>query len=299
MYRTEQEIEESPAVQAAPQRRKRAWWDSSARPPSARRQPTWWSRLPTVVRRAIVFVVLIAFWQAYVSLKHVSPLVFSSPASSIKALVSGWGNGQIASATVTTLEVLLIGMAIGLVLGVLFTVFATATTVGRDFVMLMTAMVNPLPSIAILPLAIIWFGINNKALVFVIANAVVWPIAINMSAGFTTINPTLVMAAQNLGLKGWRMVKDILLPAALPSIMSGVKVSWAFGWRTVIAAELVFGTAGGSGGLGYYINKNQYFLTLPNVFAGLITIAVIGVIVQALLNVFEKETVVRWGMARP
>jgi len=299
MYKAEPETGQSPALQVPPQRSRRAWWQGAATPASATgRQPTWWARLPTIVRRTIVFVVLVAFWQAYVSLKHVSHLVFSSPASAISALITGWSNGQIAAATATTLEVLLIGMAIGLVLGALFTVLATATTVGRDFIMLMTAMVNPLPSIAILPLAIIWFGLNNKALVFVIANAVVWPIAINMSAGFTTVNPTLVMAARNLGLKGWRMIKDILLPAALPYIISGVKVSWAFGWRTVIAAELVFGTAGGSGGLGYYINTNQYFLKLPNVFAGLITIAIIGVVVEALLNAFERQTVVRWGMAR-
>jgi NitT/TauT family transport system permease protein len=264
----------------------------------AGRPPSAWSRLPTWLRRTIVFVVLVAFWQVYVSVKHVSHLVFSSPASAISALVDGWRNGQIASATGTTMEVLVIGMAIGLVVGLLFTVAATVTTVGKDFVMMMTAMINPLPSIAILPLAIIWFGLNDKALIFVIALAVVWPMAINMSTGFTTVNPTLLMAARNLGLRGWRLVRDVLLPAALPYTMSGIKVSWAFGWRTVIAAELVFGTAGGSGGLGYYINNSQYFLKIPDVFAGLITIAVIGIAVETLLNVFERRTVVRWGMQR-
>lgn len=277
------------AEPAQPRRANRATFGSGPR-------VTWWSKLPTILRRTIVFVVLIAFWQLYVSVKHVSNLIFASPASALAALYDGWKNGQIATATGTTMEVLLIGMGIGLVVGVFFTVVATATTVGRDFVMLMTAMINPLPSIAILPLAIVWFGLNSKSLIFVIALAVVWPIAINMSTGFTTVNPTLIMAARNLGLKGWRMIKDIQLPAALPYIMTGVKVSWAFGWRTVIAAELVFGTAGGSGGLGYYINDNQYFLKISNVFAGLVTIAVIGVLIEALLNVFERRTVVRWGM---
>lgn len=274
---------------------------SGAAPSSDRfagRSSSPWSRLPTWMRRAIVFVVLVAFWQVYVSIKHVSHLVFASPASAMSALVDGWRSGQIASATGTTMEVLVIGMAIGVVVGLLFTVAATITTVGKDFVMMMTSMINPLPSIAILPLAIIWFGLNDKALIFVIALAVVWPMAINMSTGFTTVNPTLLMAARNLGLSGWRLIRDVLIPAALPYTMSGIKVSWAFGWRTVIAAELVFGTAGGSGGLGYYINNSQYFLKIPDVFAGLITIAVIGIAVESLLNLFERRTVVRWGMQR-
>ena len=274
---------------------------SGAAPSSDRfagRPTTAWSRLPTWLRRTIVFVVLVAFWQVYVSVKHVSHLVFASPASAISALIDGWRNGQIAHATGTTMEVLVIGMAIGVVVGLVLTVAATVTTVGKDFVMMMTSMINPLPSIAILPLAIIWFGLNADALIFVIALAVVWPMAINMSTGFTTVNQTLLMAARNLGLRGSRLIRHVLIPAALPYIISGIKVSWAFGWRTVIAAELVFGTAGGSGGLGYYINNSQYFLKIPDVFAGLITIAVIGVAVESLLNLFERRTVVRWGMQR-
>lgn len=255
-----------------------------------------WSKLPTTIRRGIVLVVIIGFWQVYVSVKHVSPLVFSSPSSTVTAFIDGWRHGQIAHATATTLEVLIISMIIAIAIGVLFTVIAITTTIGNDFVMLMTSMINPLPSIAILPLAIVWFGLNNDALIFVTVLGTVWPITINVSTGFSTVNATLLMAARNLGLKGGKLVKDVLLPAALPDITSGIKVGWAFSWRTVIAAELIFGTAGGSGGLGYYINENDYFLKIPEVFAGLITIAIIGIIVESLLNIVERHTMVKWGM---
>lgn len=255
-----------------------------------------WNRLPLVARRTILLLVALVVWGGYTSLRHVSPLVFSTPQAAIGAFFKEWGNGRLASATGTTLEVLVIGMAVGLAAGVLLTCWATWTTLGRDFLALFTSMLNPLPSIAILPLAIIWFGLSEKALVFVIANAVVWPVAINISTGFRTVNPTLLMVGRNLGLRGWRLAKDVLVVAALPSIVSGVKVSWAFAWRTVIAAELVFGTAGGSGGLGFYINNAQYFLHIQDVFAGLITIAVIGIFVESMLNRIEKRTVVRWGM---
>jgi len=267
-----------------------------SRPDQVGPRASLWSKLPTTVRRGIVLVVIIGFWQVYVSAKHVSPLVFSSPSSTVAAFIDGWRNGQIAHATATTLEVLVVSMIIAIAIGVLFTIMAIATTIGNDFVMLMTSMINPLPSIAILPLAIVWFGLNNNALIFVTVLGTVWPITINVSTGFSTVNATLLMAARNLGLKGWKLVKDVLLPAALPDITSGIKVGWAFSWRTVIAAELIFGTAGGSGGLGYYINENDYFLKIPEVFAGLITIAIIGIIVESLLNILERNTMVRWGM---
>ena len=133
-------------------------------------------------------------------------------------------------------------------------------------------MLNPLPSIAVLPLAILWFGLSTTALIVVIANAVIWPIAINVEPGFRTANPTVVAVGRNIGLSGWRLVRDVLMPAALPHTISGLKTGWAFGWRTIIAAELVFGVAGSGGGLGNFINDARYFLRTPDVFAGLVTI---------------------------
>jgi NitT/TauT family transport system permease protein len=161
---------------------------------------------------------------------------------------------------------------------------------------LLTSMLNPLPAIAILPLAILWFGLSPTALIFVIANAVTWPIAINVSMGFRTVNPTILMVGRNLGLRGFRLVKDVLMPAALPHTISGLKTGWAFGWRTIIAAELVFGVAGGGGGLGYFINDSRYFLRIPDVFAGLVTIALIGIALDVVFTWIERRTVIKWGM---
>jgi len=114
--------------------------------------------------------------------------------------------------------------------------------------------------------------------------------------GFRTVNPTILAVGRNIGLRGWRLVRDVLLPAALPHIISGLKTGWAFGWRTIIAAELVFGVAGGGGGLGNYINKSRYFLEIPEVFAGLVTIALIGIALEWVFTLVERRTVVRWGM---
>jgi sulfonate transport system permease protein len=255
-----------------------------------------WSSLPTVARRSILLVALVLLWQLYVSVSGVSPLLVSSPAKIAEAFWEGWASGELAAATLVTLEILGLGMLVGMCLAAVLTTFATWTRIGEDVLVLLTSMLNPLPAIAILPLAILWFGLSPAALVFVIANAVTWPIAINVSTGFRTVNPTILMVGRNLGLRGFKLVKDVLMPAALPHTISGLKTGWAFGWRTIIAAELVFGVAGGGGGLGYFINDSRYFLRIPDVFAGLVTIALIGIALDVVFTWIERRTVIKWGM---
>jgi NitT/TauT family transport system permease protein len=271
---------------------------TTAETPRARKGASWlrWSSLPTVVRRSILLVAIVLLWQIYVSVSGVSPLLFSSPVAIAEAFLEGWISGELAGATLVTLQILGLGMLLGMLVAAVLTTFATWTQIGDDVLVLLTSMLNPLPAIAILPLAILWFGLSPAALVFVIANAVTWPIAINVSTGFRTVNPTILMVGRNLGLRGFRLVKDVLMPAALPHTISGLKTGWAFGWRTIIAAELVFGVAGGGGGLGYFINDARYFLRIPEVFAGLVTIALIGIALDAVFTWIERKTVIKWGM---
>ncbi len=255
-----------------------------------------WGSLPTGPRRALLLLALVAIWQAYVSISGVNPLLISSPWDVAKALVEGFVEGRLLDATLITLRILLLSMLIGMVIAAVMTTLATWTRIGEDILVLLTSILNPLPSIAILPLAILWFGLNTTALTVVIANAVIWPIAINVSMGFRTVNPTLLAVGRNIGLSGWRLVRDVLVPAALPHTISGLKTGWAFGWRTIIAAELVFGVAGGKGGLGFFINDARYFLRTPEIFAGLVTIALIGIALDLVFSYVEKKTVVKWGM---
>lgn len=243
-----------------------------------------------------MLVTIVLLWQLYVTLSGVSPLLFSSPLDIAEAFWEGWTSGELAGATLVTLQILGLAMLIGMLVAAVLTTLATWTRIGEDVLVLLTSMLNPLPAIAILPLAILWFGLSPSALVFVIANAVIWPIAINVSMGFRTVNPTILMVGRNLGLRGFKLVKDVLMPAALPHTISGLKTGWAFGWRTIIAAELVFGVAGGGGGLGFFINDARYFLRTPDVFAGLVTIALIGIALDTVFNWVERRTVIKWGM---
>jgi NitT/TauT family transport system permease protein len=171
--------------------------------------------------------------------------------------------------------------------------------IGTDILSTFTAMLNPLPAIALLPLALLWFGLGQPSLVFVIVNSVLWAVALNMHSGFLATSETLRMAAQTFGLRGLRYVTLALIPAALPAILTGLKIGWAFAWRTLIAAELVFGVSSGQGGLGWFIFENRNLLDTANVFAGLLTVMAVGLFVEGVIfRGVETRTVRRWGMQR-
>ena len=147
------------------------------------------------------------------------------------------------------------------------------------------------------PLAMLWFGLGPASLIFVLLHAVTWVVAMNTHAGFLAVSPTLRMVGRNYGLSLPGYVCRVLVPAAFPSILSGLKIAWAFAWRTLVAAELVFGAASGKGGLGWYIFENKNELEIANVFAGLLTVIAIGLIVDSLVfGQIEKRTLRRWGM---
>jgi sulfonate transport system permease protein len=256
-----------------------------------------WTQLPSWLRRTILVIVIIGIWQWWISAYHIKKILFAAPADVAKTLVADIANGSLVGATAHTLEILMIGMLIGGGIGIVLAAFGVLSSVGHDLLRVLTSTFNPLPSIAVLPLAMLWFGLTPRSIVFVVALATVWPVALNTESGFRTISSTLRMVAQNLGLRGRRLIFDVLVPGALPQIITGLKTSWAFGWRTVVAAELVFGVAGASGGLGWYISNARYYLDTPSMLAGMITISVLGLLVEALFNIIENRTVVRWGMS--
>jgi NitT/TauT family transport system permease protein len=253
-----------------------------------------WARLPALIRYPAVCAVLVAAWHLYAV--HKGPLVMATPWQTIQEFVDGWRDGSLSDTTWTTLRLLLQGVGIGASVAVVLTAFATLSKFGEDVLLFLTAILNPLPGVAVLPIAMLIFGLNEDAILFVIANATIWPIAIALNTGFKTANQTLVAVGRNIGLSRVRVITDVLAPAALPQAISGLKTAWAFGWRTLIAAELVFGVAGSSGGLGNYINDARQYFFPPQAFAGLLTIAIIGVVFETLFGRLERRTIVRWGM---
>jgi len=249
-------------------------------------------------RRALILLCLAAVWELY-ALYAANPMLFPRFTETLAALWEGVANGPLLERTAISLRVLLVGYPVGILLAGVLVTFAVSSSLGQDLLTSLTAMFNPLPAIALLPLALLWFGLGQESLVFVIVHSVVWAVALNALTGFTSVNETLRMSGQNYGLRGVRFVAIILIPAALPSIISGLKIGWAFAWRTLIAAELVFGATSRSGGLGWFIYENRSQLETPSVFAGLFVVIMIGLLVESVIfRTIESRTVRRWGMQR-
>jgi NitT/TauT family transport system permease protein len=257
-----------------------------------------WERVYNIaiVRKLVILVALAAAWEIYARWLN-NPLLFPTFGATVDAFVDGFVHGTLLLKAWTSIKILLVGYAAGIALAALLTVVAITSRVGTDFLETLTAMFNPLPAIALLPLALIWFGLGAGSIVFVLIHSVLWAVALNTHSGFLAVSNTLRMVGRNYGLRGLGYVGRILIPAAFPSILTGFKIGWAFAWRTLIAAELVFGVSSGSGGLGWFIYENKNQLEIPNVFAGLLTVIVIGLLVEnVIFRSVEARTVRRWGM---
>ena len=264
------------------------------------RRLSWAKRLwqQDWLRKLVILLALSLFWEVVARVQH-NELMLPTFSATAQALIEGFASGELVEKVRISLGVLIQGYVAGIFLAFLLTTLAVSTQWGRDLLSTLTSMFNPLPPIALLPLSLLWFGLGQASLVFVLVHSVLWPLALNTYSGFLGVPETLRMTGRNYGLKGFRYILQILIPAALPSILSGLKIGWAFAWRTLIAAELVFGASSGKGGLGWYIFQNRNELFTDKVFAGLATVILIGLLVENLIfHTLERMTVRRWGVQR-
>ena len=260
-----------------------------------------WERFSNInaVRKMSILLALVIAWQSYSWISGVEPLLFPSFGASVEALWETVLSGEMFEKIWVTVYVLLMGYAAGLAFAGLFLVLAVSTRIGSDFLSTMTAMFQPLPAISLLPLAMLWFGLGIPSLIFVTIHSVLWAVSLSTHVGFMSVSETLRMVGRNYGLKGVPYIFKILVPAAFGSILTGLKIGWAFAWRTLIGAELVFGAAAGSGGLGWMIFEKGDNLDTPYVFAALFMVIVIGLLVEnVIFRTVEIRTIQNWGRQR-
>lgn len=247
------------------------------------------------LRRLVIVAALALAWELAARWQG-NPLLLPTFGQTARTFIAGLQSGILLERAAISIQVLVQGYLLGTVLAFLLTSLAISTRIGRDLLSTLVSMFNPLPAIALLPLALLWFGLGQSSLIFVLVHAVLWPLSLSIFTGFQSVPPTLLMAGRNYGLRGARLVWHVLVPAALPSILGGLKIAWAFAWRTLIAAELVFGASSGRGGLGWYIYQSRNELYTDQVFAGLAMVILIGLLVEnVVFATLERLTIRKWG----
>ena len=198
-----------------------------------------------------------------------------------------------------SLQLIVTGIGASLALALVLTPLCMVSKSIKDMVRTLISVLDPLPGIALLPLSILWFGIGNAAIIFVMIHSVLWPMLLNVITGFDSVPMIYQEVGKSFGLNRLRQVWLIYAPAAFPSILTGVKTGWARAWRALISAEMVFGATGKGGGLGWDIYTKRSFLDMPGLFASLIVIMVIGILIEEMLfSTIERRTLYKWGMIR-
>ncbi|MGH4138434.1 ABC transporter permease [Clostridium sp.] len=242
-------------------------------------------------------IILIIIWQIIYASRRFSPLIFPSVFAIVNSLCKSIASGEIIYGTIYSLELILKGLSIGLVLAVILSSLAILFKPFSGLVETLVSIAHPLPGIALLPLIILWFGAGEISIIFIIVHSVVWPLVLNLLTGFKSIPSIYKQVGNNYGLNSFEIIRHIMLPASLPYFLTGMRISWARAWRALISAEMIFGAAGGKGGLGWFIFKNRVFMDTTGIFAGLIVIVLIGMIVEDLIfDKLEKVTIKKWGM---
>jgi taurine transport system permease protein len=240
---------------------------------------------------AVTILLVLAAWALSARLQLVSPVFLPSPAAVwnkfIVVIKDGFVDATLLQHVVASLgrvfaalvAAILVGVPVGLAIGI--------STVGRGIFDPLLEFLRPIPPLAYLPLVIIWFGIGEPSKILVIAIAMLAPVALSTASGVRGVSRERVNAARSLGATRAQVVRHVVLPSALPSILTGLRIALGAGWSTLVAAELVAATRG----LGFMIQSAAQFLVTDVVIMGILVIAAIAFVLEFAIRRIERALV--------
>src|SRR5437660_2800005 len=247
---------------------------------------------------ALFFAVLLLIWEALFRAKIWSPVLLPSPRQVAFYLEGAAVDGTLAKATIVTMRRLLIGYMIGLLVGLPLGLLTACWKVWQDTIGTLALGLQTLPSVCWVPLALLWFGQTEAAMLFVVIMGTVWSVVIATDTGVRTIPPIFARAARTMGSGPFHKWVHVLLPASLPYLVSGMKQGWAFAWRSLMAAEIYVTILTGFG-LGHLLHYGRELNAMDQVIGIMLVIVVIGLLAdKILLSPWERFLHRRWGTGR-
>ncbi len=252
---------------------------------------------------ALFFIALILLWQwlhhKFVVEKGIwSRVLVPTPRQVWDYLALAAEDGTLWHATLVTMRRLLIGYAIGLVGGIPLGLVTARWTLFRDTLGTAALGLQTLPSVCWVPLALLWFGQTETAMLFVVVMGTLWSVVIATETGVRNVPPIYRRAALTMGSKRLHIWLKGILPASLPFIVSGMKQGWAFAWRSLMAAE-IFVTVLTGFGLGQLLQFGRDQNAMEQVIGIMVVIVVIGLLADKILfSPFERFLHQRWGTSR-
>jgi NitT/TauT family transport system permease protein len=247
------------------------------------------------LRRVLFLLALITAWEAASRLGLWRPWLFPSPTAVLRSFADGIRDLSIPLGVLVSMRRLLVGYSISLVGGVGLGLMLARSQILRDSVGVVVSGLQSLPSICWLPMALLWFGLSETAILFVVIIGSLLSITIATEAGVRNVPPLYLRAARTMGARGATLYLRVILPAALPSIISGMRLGWTFAWRSLMAGELLFV----SGGLGQLLATGRELGDMARVLAVMVAIVTLGLVTEVLffqrLDARVREV---WGTDR-
>ncbi|MBI4463556.1 MAG: ABC transporter permease [Acidobacteria bacterium] len=248
----------------------------------------------SAVRQAVFILWLVAVWQTLYESKLWPPYMFPSVPDVLQSLRAGIADRTYIVGVGTSMKRILAGYGLSAFLGVLTGLLIARSRFLKDSLGGLVLGLQSLPSLCWLPLAVLWFGLTEKAILFVVVMGSLLSVTINTEAGVRNIPKIYFLAGQNLGAHGLRLFLHVLLPASLPQLLAGLKQGWAFAWRSLVAAEMLFVSLG----LGHLLMMGRDLNDISQVLAIMILIMGIGYLTETLIfGIVENRVRQRWGLA--
>lgn len=248
--------------------------------------------------RLAAVTALLVIWQLVATSGFFNESVFPGPVEVLGAfgrdfLTTEPPRESILAATTASLIRLLVGLAVGVTLGTLIGLgMAASSRIQRSIGSLVSGL-QALPSISWLPLSILWFGLSERAILFVVVIAGIPAVAIATAASLRLVPPLLIRAGRTLGARRWVLYRRVILPAAVPGYIGGLQQAWALSWRGLMAGELI--STGGKG-LGHLLDANAQSFRTPDIFAVMLMIMGVGMLVEASFGVLDRRVRSRRGL---
>lgn len=252
------------------------------------------SRFSRPIKTTLFIAGLFGFWQLISSLGVYPSYIFPSPLGVWHSAMEGIADRSFMIGIGVSMKRILVGFGLSVIAGVLLGFLLGRVKAFEETVGSLVLGLQTLPSICWLPIAILWFGLNENAIIFVVIMGALLSITIATHDGVKNIPPVLMKAAQTMGARGIKLYLNVLVPATTPAIITGMKLGWSFAWRSLMAGELLFV----SGGLGFLLQSGRELNDIDRVVAVMIVIILIGLAVDNLIfSPIERRIRYRWGLS--
>lgn len=249
----------------------------------------------SLIKKVIFFSLLAGIWELLFRQGVWPEYVLPSPVSVGRTLINGFYDQTFLIGIAISMKRIIIGYGISVVIGVFLGLLIGRVRIFDETLGSLISGLQTLPTICWLPLALLWFGLNDRAIIFLVAMGATLSIAIGTDAGAKSVPPLYIRAAKTMGARGWRLYLEVIIPAILPHIITGMKQGWAYAWRSLMAAELLTVCLG----LGHLLTIGRELNDMSHVIAVMIVLVMIGILVDRVFFVnVERHIRERWGLEK-